>query len=309
MELTRYQSTAKAIQEIKENYGELTVAHGDKEGYEVLRVALKDLLKCRQGIEAKKKELKIKPRQEIKEIDDEANRINAELAPIEQRLKKMKKAIDDETKRLREEKKEKERKRVSEIQRRLKEITGVCNDMILADSGDLSCAISNMESLEVTEELFEEFIDAAEMAKEQALIGLQALYKKAVDSEAKAAELAALKENAAKEFESVSEQVALDAAEVGFGVARYSDEGLERVAPETVYQEPEPETSQPSNDGMVEAQPKESVTDTAEQKKATRLWLKRIIGAVKSMPEEIDGRSLQGDIFTAVSRFAIDKEL
>jgi vacuolar-type H+-ATPase subunit H len=98
-ELTKYDTIVPAINELKENFLPLKIdGMEDKEGYEKVTKALRFMVKKRNEIDDKRKELKADSLKYGAAVDNKAKEIMSELNPIEEYLKGEKTRIDEEIK-------------------------------------------------------------------------------------------------------------------------------------------------------------------------------------------------------------------
>jgi hypothetical protein len=120
----------------------------DKEGYNVVKKAKSLIVKSRNKIDNVKKEMK-------RDIDTEAKRLLARLAPIEEQLSSKLLVIDEEIMKIEEEKKRVEQERISN---RIKYIVALG---MLYDGSNYSyqgLTISNDDIVLFNEEMFKDFI-------------------------------------------------------------------------------------------------------------------------------------------------------
>lgn len=102
-ELQKYNDIIPKVEELKKEYLPLKIASiEDKEGYEVVKNALKFMIGKRHDIEDKRKELKADSLKFGKAVDEKAKEIQAMIAPIEEHLKAEKDKIDLEIKTIKE---------------------------------------------------------------------------------------------------------------------------------------------------------------------------------------------------------------
>lgn len=119
-EISKFSLRDAKIQELKDQYGALTIKdQDDKEGYEAVRVALGIVKGARTGFENKRKELKSDYLKIGTAIDNEAKRLTILIKPLEDALQKEKDRIDDikEAAKLQKEREEQEKinKRINEL--------------------------------------------------------------------------------------------------------------------------------------------------------------------------------------------------
>lgn len=93
--IAKYNVTDAAVNELKQKYGNLTIAGtADKDTYKVVAAGVSELRKIRTGIEAKRKELKEIALKYGRAVDDEAKRLTALVQPLELALKNEQDRID-----------------------------------------------------------------------------------------------------------------------------------------------------------------------------------------------------------------------
>lgn len=171
-ELTKFNQTDAAIAEINESALALSInGIDDKDGYSRVSESLKFVVRKRNEIEAKRKELKEDSLKYQRAVDGEAKRLTALLSPAEAHLKSEKERIDNEIKR-RKEAAELEAQRVlSERKNALHQTgAGLYNDEFILRNqytqSELSIHILNLETL--TDEEFD--IELLKFKNEQKLI-------------------------------------------------------------------------------------------------------------------------------------------
>jgi hypothetical protein len=102
-ELQKYNDIIPKVEELKKEYLPLKITSiDDKEGYELVKNALKFMIGKRHDIEDKRKELKADSLKFGRAVDEKAKEIQAMIAPIEEHLKSQKDRIDDEIRELKE---------------------------------------------------------------------------------------------------------------------------------------------------------------------------------------------------------------
>ena len=148
-ELMRLTIADNAITKMDQEFKNLTInGINDKEGYNVVKKAKSLIVKSRNKIDNVKKEMK-------RDIDTEAKRLLARLAPIEEQLSSKLLVIDEEIMKIEEEKKRVEQERISN---RIKYIVALG---MLYDGSNYSyqgLTISNDDIVLFNEEMFKDFI-------------------------------------------------------------------------------------------------------------------------------------------------------
>ncbi len=95
-DLKKHTVTDEAIAHIKAEYAALSIADiNDLQGYNAVKDGARKLMKLRTSIEAKRKELTDPAEKFKKVVKAEADRITAELRPVEEELKKKQKDYED----------------------------------------------------------------------------------------------------------------------------------------------------------------------------------------------------------------------
>jgi IgA-specific serine endopeptidase len=189
--VVEYSRVEAGLADLRERYSnvvfDLTTTAGDK----AARAARKELVTTRTTIESIRKEAKAPLLAKAKLLDDEAKRITAEIvaleAPIDEQIK------DDEKRR--EEKRAAreaaERARVDRIRSKMSDIASATAGCASASAEEISAVIRLLESIQITEEDYAEFVDEAEVVRLRAVSQACALRHAAVERESEAARLAA----------------------------------------------------------------------------------------------------------------------
>lgn len=189
--LVEYSPTAAALAELRQRFEgvafDLTTTKGDKEA----RAARMELVKLRTGLEAKRKELKQPALERSRLIDSEAKRITEEILQLEQPIDEQIKAAEAAKEIERKAKAEAEAARIARHQARIAEISAAATGHGKAGSATLAEAIRQVEALEITEAVYEEWVTPAQMAKENTLRVLHDLLDAALYREEEARQLAA----------------------------------------------------------------------------------------------------------------------
>lgn len=103
-ELKKFSVTDAAIDKLKKEYLPLMInGPEDKESYQVVHSALKEVRSLRTSVEQKRKELNELPLAWQRSINAEAKRITNLITPIEDHLKSQKASVDEEKERQKEE--------------------------------------------------------------------------------------------------------------------------------------------------------------------------------------------------------------
>lgn len=112
-ELQKFSPVTQAIASYKEKYLPLKIdGVKDKEGYKAVHEARIIVRDARTSVDKTRKSLTADARSFVDAVNEEAKRITAELAPIEEHLTAQETAIDEEIERIKQEEKQKEEQRV-----------------------------------------------------------------------------------------------------------------------------------------------------------------------------------------------------
>lgn len=123
LEVAKLNLADTAIAELKEQYGNLTIAGvDDKAGYKAVKSAWSEVRSIRTGLEKRGLAIRNRIAQITKAVSKEEDRLIDLLTPLEEDLQKKYKAIDDEKIRVEKETQEKEQKRLMD---RLEELVGM----------------------------------------------------------------------------------------------------------------------------------------------------------------------------------------
>lgn len=188
--LVEYSPTAAALAELRQRYAgvafDLTTTKGDREA----RAARMELVKLRTGLEAKRKELKAPALERSRLIDSEAKRITEEILQLEQPIDEQIKAAEAAKEIERQAKAAAEAARIARHQARIAEISAAATGHGKATAATLAEAIRQVEALEITEAIYEEWATPAQMAKDNTLAVLHDLLDAALYREKEARQLA-----------------------------------------------------------------------------------------------------------------------
>lgn len=189
-QIAEYSVTAAALAKLKERYSnvawDLSTTKGDRDA----RQARLELVKLRTGLEAKRKELKAPMLERAGLIDAEAKRITEELLAIEKPIDEVIKAAEDAKEKERIAKAQAETARLEKIQARLAEIRAAATGHGRSTSEQLQAAIDAVKALVLEESAYEEFLPAANMARDHTLEVLADLLATALHREAEDKRLA-----------------------------------------------------------------------------------------------------------------------
>ena len=185
-ELKKYDSIVPKVEELKKEFLPLKIESiEDKEGYELVKNALKFMRDKRHEIEDKRKELKADSLKYGKAVDEKAKEIQALISPIEEHLRAEKERVDTEIKEIKE-KAEKEAQ--AKMDARLKKLfdlgfTANMEEFVwvskLSDSNNQSVHKLNIEVWE--DDRFEQFCDKMDAIIQNEIVAL----KEKLEKEAK----------------------------------------------------------------------------------------------------------------------------
>jgi len=169
LQIIKFSVTDAAINELKQQYSGLEIT--DSASYEIVRSALSTVRAKRTDVEKKRKELKASALNFGRKVDGEAKRITALLLPIEEALKATKQAEDDRKDAIRKDAERKEKERVDDINGKIGDIKGKTFGILGKSSDELKALAAEIESIEITEDAYQEFFDTAK--SERALVAGQ----------------------------------------------------------------------------------------------------------------------------------------
>lgn len=169
----------------------------DKAGREQAHNAAMELLKARTAIEKISKTARDDANKFSKAVIAEEDRLIAITAAEEKRLFAVRDTWDAEQERIRKEKAEAEERRVMRIRLAIDSIRNIPNNLLIANSTQLTEAIEDLRELEI-DDSYEEFMPHADSAKNDSLAKLAELRTAAVAREAEAARMAAEREELAR---------------------------------------------------------------------------------------------------------------
>lgn len=214
--LVEYSPVASALADLRRRFAgvafDLSTTKGDKEA----RAARMDLVKLRTGLEAKRRELKTPALERSRLIDSEAKRITEEILRLEEPIDEQIKASEQAKEAERQAKAAAEAARIARHQARIAEISAAATGHAKATADTLAEAIANVEALEITEAIYEEWATPAQMAKDNTLAVLHDLLDAALYREGEARKLAAARaelDRQRKEQEAAARAIAAAQAE------------------------------------------------------------------------------------------------
>lgn len=168
-EIQKFNVADAKIAELKDQFKDLQITGvDDKKGIKAITEAISIVRSLRTGVEAKRKDLKNFYLNTGKGIDAEAKRITELLVEIEEPLKAKKQVVDDEIKRIEDEKIKAEQKRLDDRVEELKN-AGIVFDGQFYSIGSVSVDIVTIKDL--NDESFEELksrvgIEAGKIAEQ-----------------------------------------------------------------------------------------------------------------------------------------------
>lgn len=205
MEPIKYNVTDAALGKLKKKFAKVPDCK-TKEGYEIARAGIAELRTLRGGVESHRKDLKKESLDYGRMVDSEAKRIIGAIIELEEPMQQAKKVIDDIKEAEKEAKKKTEADRIFALKSKVEAIRISPLDYVNANADDLAAESVDVGKLEITEEVYGEFVMEAELAKVEALEKLGEMYNESIlrekaDRERKEAEKKLAEEKAAFEKE------------------------------------------------------------------------------------------------------------
>lgn len=170
-----YSVTDAAIAELRNKFSGLVVPAGDKQAYKALTSAIAEVRTLRTDVEATRTALKEDALKYGRMVDAEAKRITALLVEIEQPLKDQKAAFDEAVEKARQERHLAEQKRIADIQWKITAIRNTPAQHATESAECIRATLEVMHSYEITDDVFQEFVNQADEAKESAIAELHKL--------------------------------------------------------------------------------------------------------------------------------------
>lgn len=190
--VSEYTQTEQALAELRSKYAGAVFNVATTKGNEEARVARRELVTLRTGLEEKRQILKAPAIEFAKRLDAEAKRITAEIKALEEPIDAQIKAEEQRKEEIRLAKVAAEEARIKKIQAAIVEIRALPATLsIKATSADIDVVWNTLKDRELTGEVFEEFLEQAQVAKTEVLAQLNQTYEQAVEKEAEARKLAA----------------------------------------------------------------------------------------------------------------------
>jgi len=157
--------TEKELSELAKKFSDVTeISNADD--YSLVKGACREFQKVRVSIERAGKEARDDANKFSKAVLSEQKRLLSIVVPEEDRLKALRKEVDDKAVREAAEKLKKEEERKENIAHKIEyDIRGPANNMFGKDSAELKIYLSDLTKIEITEEEYQEFFDDAVIAK------------------------------------------------------------------------------------------------------------------------------------------------
>ena len=224
-QIKEYSKTEAALAELAEKYS-VVPDYKTEDGYKEGEVGRKELKGYRVSLDKKRKELGEKARTHLNLVNSEAKPIHEALVKLEQPFIDAKKGADEAEQRIKDEELAKEETRIREIEVKIAFIKNSVNCPRTVN--DISEIISNVNKVD-TEDGFDEFSDAATLAKEDVIKQLEGMLLEAEEQE-KQAELvkaeAIKQEEERKKLEEARAEIDRYKAEVEAEKQKVADEIL-----------------------------------------------------------------------------------
>lgn len=189
--ITKYELTPEKIAEMAKEYMALTVPEGDNKAYTVARKALTTCVRARTGTDKRRKELNADARKWISDVNESAKELIAPLAPAEAHLKAQLKAEDDRKAAIKAKEEAAEKARVDAIQENITAIRMMVTGVANMTAVQLHTLKSEIETMSLAPEVYEEFTPHAEQAKRESLAAIQTAIDARIQADKEASEQAA----------------------------------------------------------------------------------------------------------------------
>jgi len=171
-QIAEYSATAAALAELRTQYLNVTFDVSTSKGLDAAKKARAEIRGYRVALEKKRKEVKAPALERCKLIDDEAERITAELVALENPIDATIKAEETRKEQERQAREEQERHRIAVIQAKIAAITAIISHATGERSANLQVRLLNLQSYVPKAEEFQEFIEAAKTARTETLARL-----------------------------------------------------------------------------------------------------------------------------------------
>jgi len=194
-QIAEFSATDARLNELRDQYAVIPNAD-TKEGYEALRLGIRDIVRCRTSLEAKRQEVNAPLLAKTKLANSEAKRITAELVKIEEPMKAAKGIVDERKRLAKEEAERVELARIKGIEKAIAYFPWVVKNTIAANypASKIGKVISEAAGIQITADAYQEFVDEAKEAQLSAVGELTRLYEATKEREDEAARLKADKE-------------------------------------------------------------------------------------------------------------------
>lgn len=146
-----------------------------QDGYDQCKKDAKAVGKYRTSLESVRKEIKGPALERCRDIDDEAKRIQIEIAKVEDPLKLAYKSVD-------EKKKKEVAERLAKIEKKINQIRGYVSKSLGATSNDISLYIEEVDSIDCTEGFYD-LTKEALIARKETLEHLNFALKQTIQDE------------------------------------------------------------------------------------------------------------------------------
>jgi len=197
--VVKYDVTEAALEKMQE-YLELTITGIDDEaGFSLVHQARMVVKGHRVAVEKRRKELKADALEWGRKVDSEAKRLYGLMEPVEIHLQAEEDKVTKEKETIKAEKARKEKERVETILCAIEKIKGFVVTSPTVPSGKIQALIDELVDIDVTKDVFQEFVEEAYIAKQSALTGLVKAFEDRVTWERAEGERKAEAERLAKE--------------------------------------------------------------------------------------------------------------
>ena len=188
--IVEYSATAAGLAELQHRFRGVVFDVSTTKGLGEAKAARYELVKLRSGLESKRREIKAPALERSRLIDSEANRINAFIAELEVPVDEQIKAEEQRKEAEKQARIDAEVSRVQSIRDDIASIAGIAVRSVGLPSTEVEKKIKLVVAIEIGPK-FAEFAEEAKTTHAQTLTTLRELHLAAIDSEAKARQLAA----------------------------------------------------------------------------------------------------------------------
>jgi hypothetical protein len=176
-EIQEYNGVEAALSEIRSRYAGRVYDVTTKTGMAVARLARREVREVRTGLEKLRKDIKAPALARCQAIDTEAKRITGELLKIEQPIDEVIAAEELRAEREKQERLRAEALRVAGIKERIEAFNVM--PPWGAKAADIMARLCEVDAMLVTTDIFQEFTEAAAIAKGQAFTRLTTMHAEA----------------------------------------------------------------------------------------------------------------------------------